>query len=376
MAEDSGEKTEAPTQKRRKDATDKGEILKSRELSTALVVFAGVAWILLFGGQLMAGFKEVMAASFSFGRADVEDFSPWRPLAAAAWKLAVPVGALFAIAFAAAIFAQAGLGSLRFNASLIAPKPSRINPASGLKRIFGTGGLIELGKSLLKVILLGAIGGYVLWKSTRITFGLASSNLGDAVATLGGTLTTILLAMALGLVLIALVDVPTAMFQLLKKLRMSKQEIKDEHKESEGNPETKGQMRARARAMLSRGARKAVAEAHVILTNPTHFAVALRYERGQDQVPVVVAKGRGATALAIREIAGELQVPILEYPALARAVYYTSREGQEVRDDLYLAIATVLAFVFGINAAAGGTAAPPPIDVPKSARFDENGVQG
>jgi flagellar biosynthetic protein FlhB len=376
MAEDSGEKTEAPTQKRKKDATDKGEILKSRELSTALVVLAGVAWILLFGGQLMAGLKEVMAASFSFGRADVEDFSPWRPLAAAAWKLAIPVGALFAIAFAAAIFAQAGLGSLRFNASLLAPKPSRINPASGLKRIFGTGGLIELGKSLLKVILLGAIGGYVLWKSTRITFGLTSSNLGDAVATLGGTLTTILLAMALGLVLIAMVDVPTAMFQLFKKLRMSKQEIKDEHKESEGNPETKGQMRARARAMLSRGARKAVAEAHVILTNPTHFAVALRYERGTDQVPVVVAKGRGATALAIREIAGELQVPILEYPALARAVYYTSREGQEVRDDLYLAIATVLAFVFGINAAAGGTAVPPVVDVPSTARFDENGVQG
>ena len=370
-----GEKTEAPTAKRRKDAVDKGEILKSRELSTALVVLAGVAWIMIFGGQLVAGLKEVMAASFSFGRADVEDFSPWRPLAAAAWKLALPVGALFALTMAAAVFAQAGLGSLRFNATLLAPKAQRINPASGLKRIFGTSGLIELGKSLLKVILLGAIGGYVLWKTSRSTFGLASSNLGDAVAQLGGTLTTVLLAMALGLVLIAFVDVPTALFQLLKKLRMSTQEIKDEHKESEGNPETKGQQRARARAMLSKGARKAVAEAHVILTNPTHFAVALRYDRGRDQVPVVVAKGRGATALAIREIAGEIAVPILEYPALARAVYYTSREGQEVRDDLYLAIATVLAFVFGVNAAAGGTAVPPPIDVPDTARFDENGVK-
>jgi flagellar biosynthetic protein FlhB len=375
MAE-GGEKTEAPTAKRRKDAVDKGEILKSRELSTALVILAGVAWIMIFGGQLIAGLKEVMAASFSFGRADVEDFEPWRPLAAAVWKLAFPVGALFALAMAAAVFAQAGLGSLRFNATLLAPKAQRINPASGLKRIFGTSGLIELGKSLLKVILLGAIGGYVLWKTTRSTFGLASSNFGDAIAQLGGTLTTVLLAMAFGLVLIAMVDVPTALIQLLGKLRMSKQEIKDEHKESEGNPETKGQQRARARAMLSKGARQAVAEAHVILTNPTHFAVALRYDRGRDQVPVVVAKGRGATALAIREIAGEIAVPILEYPALARAVYYTSREGQEVRDDLYLAIATVLAFVFGVNAAAGGTAAPPLVDVPETARFDENGVKG
>ena len=375
MSESAGEKTEAPTAKRRKDATDKGEILKSRELSTALVILAGVAWIMIFGGQLIAALKEVMAASFSFGRADVEDFEPWRPLAAAAWKLAFPLGALFALAVAAAVFAQAGLGSLRFNASLLAPKPQRINPGSGLKRIFGTSGLIELGKSLLKVALLGAIGTYVLWKTTRTTFGLASSNFGQAVATLGGTLVTVLLVMAFGLVLIAMVDVPTALIQLLGKLRMSKQEIKDEHKESEGNPETKGQQRARARAMLSKGARKAVAEAHVILTNPTHFAVALRYDRGRDQVPVVVARGRGATALAIREIAGEVRVPVLEYPALARAVYYTSREGQEVRDDLYLAIATVLAFVFGVNAAAGGTAVAPLVDVPETARFDENGMQ-
>lgn len=374
MAE-GGEKTEAPTQKRRKDATEKGEILKSRELATALVVLAGVAWIMLFGGSMMAACRELMAASFRFGRGDVEDFQPLRPLAIAGWKLAIPLGLLFAMTVIAAIASQAGLGSLRFNASLLAPKPQRINPASGLKRIFGTSGWIELGKSLLKVILLGAIGGYTLWRSTRVTFGLASSNLDEAVGSLGSTLTTILLAMALGLVAIALIDVPTQLLQLLNKLRMTKQEVKDEHKESEGNPEMKGHQRARARAMLSRGARKAVAEAHVILTNPTHFAVALRYDRGRDQVPVVVAKGRGATALAIREIAGEMAVPVLEYPALARAVYYTSREGQEVRDDLYVAIATVLAFVFGINAAMGGTATPPPIDVPATARFDENGVQ-
>ena len=179
-------------------------------------------------------------------------------------------------------------------------------------------------------------------------------------------------APALALAAIAALDIPAQLIQRGGRLRMTKQEVKDEHKESEGNPEVKGQQRARARAMLGKGARKAIAEAHVVLTNPTHFAVALRYDRGRDQVPVVVARGRGATALAIRELAAEATVPVLEYPQLARAVYYTSREGQEVRDDLYLAIATVLAFVFNVNAAAGGS--PPPIDVPTGARFDENGV--
>jgi flagellar biosynthetic protein FlhB len=126
--------------------------------------------------------------------------------------------------------------------------------------------------------------------------------------------------------------------------------------------------------MSKRSMRGAVSEAHVILTNPTHFAVALRYDRTSDQVPVVVAKGRGVIALAIRELAAEAQVPVLEYPSLARAVYYTSREGQEVRDDLYVALATILAFVFGLNTQAGGTP-PPAVLVPPSARFDENGVK-
>ncbi len=372
MADEFGEKTEAPTQKRRKDATDKGDVLKSRELATALVVLAGVGWVIFFGKMLVVACQGVMTASFRFGRGDVEDFRPWRPLAEAGWRLAPALGLLFAVTVVAAVLSQAGLGSLRFNGTLLAPKAQRINPASGLKRMFGMNGWIEVGKSILKVVLLGAIGTYMLWKASHVTIGLASTDLGQAVGALGTTLNGVLLAMAAGLVAIAMIDVPVQLLQLLKKLRMSKQELKDEHKESEGNPEVKGQIRARQRAMLSKGARKAVAEAHVILTNPTHFAVALRYDRGTDQVPVVVAKGRGATALAIRELAGEMTVPILEYPALARAVYYTSREGQEVRDDLYVAIATILAFVFGLNAQMGGT--QPVIDVPTTARFDENGA--
>ena len=373
MADEFGEKTEAPTQKRRKDAVEKGDVLKSKEFATALVVLAGVAWLAFFGPAMIAACKGVMEASFTFGRGDVEDFQPWRPLAQAGWRIAPALGTLFALTLAAAVVSQAGLGSLRFNGSLLAPKASRVDPAAGLKRIFGINGWIELGKSLLKVVLLGVIGTWLLWQASHTTIGLAAANLGAAVAMLGGTLTHVLIVMSLGLVAIAAVDVPVQLLQLLRKLRMSKQEIKDEHKQTEGSPEQKGHIRQRQRAILSGGMRKAVAEAHVVLTNPTHFAVALRYDRGRDQVPVVVAKGRGATALAIRETAGEHQVSILEYPMLARAIYYTSREGQEVRDDLYLAIATVLSFVFGLNTAAGGS--PPPIDVPQTARFDENGLK-
>lgn len=369
-----GEKTEAPTQKRREKAREDGQILRSKDLAAALVMMAGIAWLMFAGPTLLGACKAVMATSFQFTHADVEDFEPFRPLLEAGGKLWPSLASLFAVTIVATIASQAGLGSLQFNPKAIAPKPSKLNPASGLKRMLGAHGWIELGKSLLKVVLLGVLGAYMLWKTSRTTLGLAQSDLNGAIGSLGGTFITILLVMGFGLILIAGFDVPIQIVQLLSKLKMTKQEVKDEHKESEGNPEAKAHIRGKQREMSRRAVRAAVMEAHVILTNPTHFAVALRYDRGQDEVPVVVAKGRGATALAIRELAAELETPVLEYPQLARAVYYTSREGQEVRADLYQAIAVVLAFVFGLNAGAGGTAQPP-VEVPVGARFDENGVE-
>lgn len=372
MADDYGDKTEAPTAKRKRDAVEQGDVLRSREFGTALVVLAGCGWLALFGPSMVGACKALMAASFQFGRGDIEHFEPFRPVAESGWKLAPSLISLFVITLAATVLSQAGLGSLRFNGGLLTPKASRINPAAGLKRMFGPQGWVELGKSLLKVILLGAIGWYALTSATNSSIALVSSDVNGAVGALGGTLIGILFAMAAGLVVIAGIDVPIQLIRLLAKLRMTKQAIRDENKESEGSPEAKGAIRQRQREVMSRGMRQSVAEAHVVLTNPTHFAVALRYDRGRDQVPVVVAKGRGVLALAIRELAAEATVPVLEYPAIARALYYTSREGQEVRDDLYVAIAAILAFVFGLNAAAGGSA--PPVEVPPTARFDENGV--
>ena len=374
MAEYEGDKTEAPTAKRRKDAIERGDVLKSREFATALIVLAGCGWIAMLGPQMVKACEGLMTASFRFGRADIEDWSPMRPLIQAGLGFAPTVGGLFLIAMIAAIASQAGLGSFRLNGSLLQPKFSRINPASGLKRLFGPTGWIELGKSLLKVALLGSIGSWLMWKTAQPTLGLStSSDVAGVVGHLGGTFVWILFTMAGGLVLIAGVDLPIQIVRLLAKLRMSKQEVRDENTETEGSPEAKQHLRQRQREMSRRSVRKAVATADVILTNPTHFSVALRYDRFKDNAPVVVAKGRGITALAIRDVAGEEKIKILEYPALARAVYYTSREGQEIRDDLYPAVATVLAFVFGLDQRAATT--PPAINVPTTARFDENGVK-
>jgi flagellar biosynthesis protein FlhB len=373
MSESGGEKTEAPTPKRKRKAADEGQILSSKDFGTALIVLLGCAWMAMLGPALIRACKEVMVGSFSFGRADIEDFEPWRPIAEAGWKLALPIGGLLLVAVAGAVLSHAGLAGLRWNSKLFAPKASRINPGSGLKRIFGPTGWIEMGKALLKVVLLGSIGTWLLWSLTRRSLGLVEADLHGAIGAMGGEFLMLLFVMAGGLMLIAGIDLPIQILRHMNRLRMTKQEVKDEHKESEGSPEAKAAQRQRQRQILKGGFRKAVETAHVVITNPTHFAVALRYEQGRDQVPVVVAKGRGATALAIRELAGELEVPILEYPQLARAVYYTSRENQEIRDDLYMAVATVLAFVFQVSRRAG--AVQPAITVPETALFDENGLK-
>jgi flagellar biosynthetic protein FlhB len=371
MAESAGEKTEAPTPKRKRKAVEDGQLLKSKDFGTALVVLLGCAWMAFFGGSLIAACKGVMTQSLAFGRGDVESFEPWRPISEAGAKLIFPLGSLFAVAVIGAILSQLALGSFGWNNKLLMPKASRMNPGSGLKRIFGPTGWIELGKSLLKVVLMGTMGGWMLWSMTRSSLGLMAVDINAATGSLGHQFVTLMFVMAAGLLIIAGIDLPIQMIRHFRQLRMSKQEVRDEHKETEGSPELKGMLKQRQREILKGGFRQSVATAQVVLTNPTHFAVALRYESGKDQVPVVVAKGRGQTALAIRELAGEFQVPVLEYPSLARAVYFTSREGQEVRDDLYQAIAIVLAFVFGVNQQAGGGL--PPVAVPDTALFDEHG---
>jgi len=375
MAESNGggEKTEKPTAKRLQKATEDGDILQSRELGTALVVLAGVVWMSVSGPLIISALREMLVSGLRFGREDIVDFAPVDRGATLVSGLLVPVGGVMLATIVAAIAAPAMLGSLGFRSKAFAPKPSKLNPATGLKRMFGMQGLIELGKSIAKVAVLGPLGVWLVWSQLAEVSTLGSSDLSGALAKVGAIFIHTCLVMAGGLFLIAAIDVPSQLYQRAKRLAMSKQDIRDEHKESEGSPELKGQIRRRQFETLSASARKAVEEASVVLMNPTHFAVALRYQPGRDMAPVVVARGRDEMALAIRELADVHQVPVLQYPALTRAIYFTSRVGHIVDEQLYVAVATILAFVFRVEKKMASEMDRPFIDLPDDMQFDAEG---
>jgi flagellar biosynthetic protein FlhB len=368
-----GEKTEKPTPKKLQDAAKKGDILQSRELGTALVVMAGIGWMAVAGPSIIDALSDMLTQALRFRHEDIVDFSPAERGLDLLTGIALPVAGVMLATFLAAIAAPALLGSLGFRPGAFAPKASKMNPGAGLKKIFGTQGLIELLKSIAKVGLLGSIGVWMIWDRLTAIIGLGKQGIAPAMADLGNMFILTCLVMAGGLFLIAGIDVPAQIMQRAKRLGMSKQEVKDEHKESEGSPELKGQIRRRQFEMLNGSTRQAVAEASVIITNPTHFAVALRYKPGVDAAPVVVARGSDAIAAAIRELADQNGVTVLQYPELARAIYFTSRAGQIVNEGLYMAVATVLAFVFRVENRMASEMDRPFITVPDDLRFDANG---
>lgn len=367
------EKTEAPTPKRRDDASEKGDVLQSKELGTALVMIVGAGWIAVAGPWLMAALKQMLTNALSFDSGAIQNFDPFSAFMTMVLTVAMPLVLLFALTFAAAIAAPAMLGSLGFRWSALGFKASKLNPMAGLKRIFGMQGVIELGKSLLKIVAMGAVGYWLLMDQIASIVTLGQQDLKTALDSLGSTFVFAVLVMTLALAVVAGADVPMQMLQRAKRLRMSKQEIKEESKQTEGSPELKAAIRQKQMAAAMGSARKAVVDSTVVLTNPTHFAVALRYRPGFDVAPVVLARGRGATADAIRELATENGVPMLQYPQLTRAIYYTSRSGQLVRDDLFIAVAAILAFVFNLDRAMAEGIVQPDVDVPNGARFDEEG---
>lgn len=375
MAEDadSDQKTEQPTQKRQTEAAEKGDVLQSRELGTALVVLAGAGWLALAGPWMMASMQNMLQHALMFDVGAVADFKPGKAFADRIADIAYPLLALFLLTLVAAIGAPALLGSLGFRWGAIGFKASKLNPLQGIKKIFGMQGLIELGKSMVKVLLLGAVGVWVLMHQSNELMTLGRQEIILALNQLGTLFIFAVLVMAFALAVIAGIDVPAQILQRGSRLRMTKQEVKDEAKQTEGSPELRAAIRRRQQETLQGSARKAVAEATVVLTNPTHFAVALRYRPGFDAAPIVVARGRGVTAQAIRDLARENEVPMLSYPELTRAIYYTTRAGQMIREDLYIAVAAVLAFVFNIETALAEGVTAPVVDVPEDARFDEEG---
>jgi flagellar biosynthesis protein FlhB len=372
-APDRDQQTEAPTAKRRADAARDGDVLISRELATALVVIAGTAWLVLAGQWLVEGSAALLRSGLSFDGGIVEDFQPVERLLALVAGVAMPLAALFGLTLLAAIAGPAMLGSLGWRNKAMAFKGNKLNPLAGLKRMLGLQGGIELTKALAKTCVLGAIGWGIIAAELPMILSLAAADPAQGAAQLGASLIKILFALSLGIALIALIDVPAQWFQRNRRLRMTKQQLKDEHRESDGAPELKAAQRARQQAILSQSARKAMGEATVVLTNPTHFAIALRYRPGKDGAPVVVARGRDEVAQAMKALAGERAVPMLEYPQLTRALYFTTRAGQAIPEDLYRAVAVILAFVFRLDREMEAYPKPPVVEVPEGKRFGADG---
>ena len=370
---DKDQKTEQPTGKRLEQARSNGDVLQSKELTTAVSMFAGAAWIALAGPWMMGACEKMLEQGLTFDSNDIANFNPSRAILSLLALVVMPLAALFACTAAAAIGTPAVTGSLGFRTSAIRFKPNKLNPLTGIKRVFGVQGLVEFGKAFAKVLLLGSIAYFALHGRWHEIMGLGRQDIVAALGDIGHIFRFIFLVMTLALGVLAGIDVPIQIIRRNARLRMTKQEVKDEHKQNDGSPEMKGRIRNKARQLLSASVRKGVREATVILTNPTHFAVALRYRPGFDAAPIVLAKGADEVAAAMRELAGDTSVPILSYPQLTRAIYYTSRPGEIIREDLYIAVATILAFVFNLDRAMAEGVSQPVVEVPPAARFDENG---
>lgn len=367
------QKTEQPTAKKLADSAREGDVLMSRELATALMMLAAAGWIVAAGGWFVQSAGNLVRRGLTLNAADVADFAPGEALLRNGTDILLPLASLFALALGAAVAGPALLGSFGWRGKALHFKGNRMNPLTGLKRMFGLQGATELGKALAKVLLLGTIGYWLVARSLPAIMTMAQADLLAAVGLAGQAIGHAMLMMAGGLVVIALIDVPVQWFQRNRRLMMSKQEVKEEMRQSDGAPELKQAQRQRAHEILSGSARKAVSEATVVLTNPTHFSVALRYRPGIDAAPVVVARGRGDVALSIRELARGANVPLLEYPQLTRAIYFTARAGRVIPEELFVAVATVLAFVFQLERMVAEGTSPPVVDVPSSHRFDPDG---
>ena len=374
MAEESaGEKSFAPTPQRRREAARKGDVLRSKEWATAAALGAGALALAALGPWLADGLGDVARAALVFDRAGLDAFTPGAALGGAALGVLPPVMALGLTVAGFTLASQLLLGGAegRFVAGNAAFKPSRINPINGLKRIFGWHGLIELAKGLIKLALLGGIAAW--WARGHLP-GLMALGAAPITAQVKGALAAaqgLIGALLIGLLAIAAIDWPLQRFQRDKRLMMSREELREELKQAEGSPEMKAARRQRQRDLARGGVARAMAEAQFLITNPEHFAVALLYDPARAPAPLVLAKGRGEVALAMREIAREKGLPLLEYPTLARALYFTTRPGQMVREELYVALAALVAFVMALKR--GQAPVRPRIAVPEALRFDADG---
>lgn len=352
MAErdDAQERTEQATPRRREQAREKGQIPRSRELNTMGVLLMGCAGLLLLGPGMLQSLMDIMRWGFSLAPGQAIDVAVLpimleEALLAGVWALAP----FLLVVLIAALLAPLALGGWSFAGSALGFKWERLDPVKGLGRVFGLRGLMELAKALVKFVLVAGVAVLLLWEQLDELMALGRQPLRAALTDAASLVALSLLVLCGALVFIAAVDVPFQLWQHGRQLRMTRQEIKEEFKETEGKPEVKSRIRNLQREVAQRRMMGEVPKADVIVTNPTHYAVALRYDPDVMAAPRLVAKGADLVALRIRQVGDRHGVTIVSAPALARAIYATTRLEHEIPVGLYLAVAQVLAYVFQLR---------------------------
>ena len=368
--QDSGqEKTEQPTERRLRESLEQGQILSSKDLIMSVVLLAGTLQFYFIGraffNNMIGNFRTGLDVSGPFLR-DI----PLLAVLGDRFGSAVLYVLLFSIPLAlTSVLVQIFFGGFHFNLMTLAPKMNRISLFGGMSRMFGMHSIIELGKSIAKVIAIGSVGFWFLMTKLPEIIGLSNLPFESAIESTGDLFLLAMLFLVGAVALLGALDAFIQWRQHTQRLLMRKQELKDEHKQTEGSPEVKGRIRKMQQEIASRGSVAQVEQAQVVIVNPKRFAVALRYDFEDGTAPKVLAKGTDAIALSIREKAEAQGVPVLTIPLLARALYFTSEIGAEIHSDLYRAVATVLSFVFQ----AAPDADLPDVDVPETLRFDGNG---
>ena len=373
----SEERSEEPTAKRLEKAQEDGQVARSQELGVAAMMIGIACFMYLFGGFLLTKLSEVFVSGFVFDRKSVfsDNLLPATFGSQALDSLLVMVP-IFALAVVIALGAAGALGGFIFSLKALAPKASKINPLAGFKRMFGMKAVVDLTKALTKFTLVGGVLFLVVSQSFDRFIALGFMDVGPAMAEAGKIIAGGTVLVTLTLIIAAAIDVPYQIYEFNKKMKMTKQEVKDEFKDTEGRPEVKEQIRRKQREMAMGQMMEAVADADVIIVNPEHFAVALSYDPSSDGAPVLVAKGVDFIAQGIREKAAETGVPLFQSPTLARALYFTTDINQSVPESLYYAVAQVIAYVFSLNSVGrgGGAAEKPQPEVPAGMRYNTDGT--
>ncbi|MEM7543315.1 MAG: flagellar biosynthesis protein FlhB [Pseudomonadota bacterium] len=367
--QDGQERTEKATPKRLEDARKKGQVARSRELTSMVMLFGGGVAALSSSGWTGANVTALMARSFDVTHARLLNPEQLRVVFTEA--LLTGLTSIAPILFVTTILAIAGtslLGGMNFSVGSLAPKLERLDPVKGLARVFGIKGLVEMLKAVAKFVLILGFAVVALSLLFEPMMAIGQSDLRPALADAKKIVFCVFMAAAAATVLVAAFDVPFQLWEHAKRLRMSHKELKDELKETEGSPELKARQRAAQQEMARRRMMEAVPDADVVITNPDHYAVALKFDPATMAAPRVVAKGVEHVALKIRSIASDNQVTVAEAPPLARALYYSTKLDQEVPQGLYLAVARVLAYVFQLREGVAGITLPSDLPIPAEFR--------